>query len=195
MGEAVSNQFGDRRHRRFSLKKIHVAGLMGLFAFVLVSCSTAAPTTQPAPAEPILDIAPDFELTLFGNANHQAGEPLKMSDLAGRPVVVNFWFPACPPCEEEMPGLQASFERHNGDVEFVGVQLVGLDSAADGQDFVDDFGLTFSLGPDEGTILRDYNVSGFPTTVFVGEDQRIVRKWTGFITEEKLEEIITEILN
>ena len=37
------------------------------------------------------DAAPDFELTLFETANHEAGETLRLSDLRGRPVVVNFW--------------------------------------------------------------------------------------------------------
>ena len=94
-----------------------------------------------------------------------------------------------------MPDLQKSFERHNGDVACVGVQLIGLDTAADGQDFVDQLGVTYALGPDEGIIIRDYSVAGFPTTVFIDKDQRVVRKWTGILNEEKLEELIGDILN
>jgi cytochrome c biogenesis protein CcmG/thiol:disulfide interchange protein DsbE len=175
-------------------------GLLGVTAFVLVACTNAVPSNSPgsnpgASVEVEVDPAPEVELVLFGNANHEAGEILKLSDLKGKPVVVNFWFPSCPPCVAEMPDLQESFERHNGDVEFVGVQLIGLDSAVDGQAFVDQLGVTYALGPDEGIIIRDYKVRGFPTTVFVDSEQNVIREWTGILNEEKLEELVGEILN
>ena len=175
-------------------------GLLGVTAFVLVACTNAVPSNSPgsnpgASVEVEMDPAPEVELVLFGNANHEAGEILKLSDLKGKPVVVNFWFPSCPPCVAEMPDLQESFERHNGDVEFVGVQLIGLDSAVDGQAFVDQLGVTYALGPDEGIIIRDYKVRGFPTTVFVDSEQNVIREWTGILNEEKLEELVGEILN
>ena len=175
-------------------------GLLGVTAFVLVACTNAVPSNSPgsnpgASVEVEVDPAPEVELVLFGNANHEAGEILKLSDLKGKPIVVNFWFPSCPPCVAEMPDLQESFERHNGDVEFVGVQLIGLDSAVDGQAFVDQLGVTYALGPDEGIIIRDYKVRGFPTTVFVDSEQNVIREWTGILNEEKLEELVGEILN
>jgi cytochrome c biogenesis protein CcmG/thiol:disulfide interchange protein DsbE len=175
-------------------------GLLGVTAFVLVACTNAVPSNSPgsnpgASVEVEVDPAPEVKLVLFGNANHEAGEILKLSDLKGKPVVVNFWFPSCPPCVAEMPDLQESFERHNGDVEFVGVQLIGLDSAVDGQAFVDQLGVTYALGPDEGIIIRDYKVRGFPTTVFVDSEQNVIREWTGILNEEKLEELVGEILN
>lgn len=193
MGEVASYPFKSLKSWLTSLSRLHIAGLIGLTAFALVACSTAAAPAESGDAPE--DLAPEFEIELFSNVNHQAGESLKMSDLKGRPVVLNFWFPSCPPCVAEMPDLQKSFERHNGDVAFVGVQLIGLDTAADGQDFVDQLGVTYALGPDEGIIIRDYSVAGFPTTVFIDKDQRVVRKWTGILNEEKLEELIGDILN
>lgn len=193
MGEIAAYPSKGLKSWLMSLSRLHIAGLIGLTAFVLVACSTAAAPAESGDAPE--DLAPEFEIELFSNVNHQAGESLKMSDLKGRPVVLNFWFPSCPPCVAEMPDLQKSFERHNGDVAFVGVQLIGLDTAADGQDFVDQLGVTYALGPDEGIIIRDYSVAGFPTTVFIDKDQRVVRKWTGILNEEKLEELIRDILN
>lgn len=193
MGEVASYPSKGLKSWLMSLSRLHIAGLIGLTAFVLVACSTAAAPAESGDAPE--DLAPEFEIELFSNVNHQAGESLKMSDLKGRPVVLNFWFPSCPPCVAEMPDLQKSFERHNGDVAFVGVQLIGLDTVADGQDFVDQLGVTYALGPDEGIIIRDYSVAGFPTTVFIDKDQRVVRKWTGILNEEKLEELIGDILN
>ena len=143
------------------------------------------------------DAAPDFEIALFENENHSKGEVFRLSEAQGSPVVVNFWFPSCPPCVAEMPDMDAAFKAHKSDgIEFVGVMLVGLDTVADGQAFVDDIGVTYALGPDETTsIIRDYKVTGFPATVFIDKDQNIVRKWTGFLNAEKIEELIQEILN
>ena len=142
------------------------------------------------------DPAPDFTLTLYGTETRQAGETLRLSELKGKPVVLNFWFPSCPPCVAEMPEFERVFQNHRTyGVEFVGVQLVGIDTAEDGQKFVDETGVTYALGPDEDDIITKYKVSGFPMTVFIDKEQNIVRRWQGVLNEEKMEEILSEILH
>ncbi len=150
----------------------------------------AAATADPA------DTAPDFEIALFQTELHNAGDNLRLSDLKGRPVVVNFWFPSCPPCRAEMPDLETAFQNHRKDgVEFVAVQLLGLDTAQDGQDFIEEVGVNFAVGADEDTnIFRAYDVRSFPTTVFLDKDLRVVRKWAGALNEGKLEELIQKLL-
>ena len=81
----------------------------------------------------------------------------------------------------------------------IGVQLLGLDTAEDGQKFVNDLNVNYMLGPDRqggasGEILKNYQVQGFPTTIFIDRDQNIVRTWSGALNLEKLEELIQEIL-
>lgn len=141
--------------------------------------------------------APDFELVLFGNEDHDEGEVIRLSELAGTPVVLNFWFPSCSPCRAEMPDIEASFQRHKGDgVRFVGVTNLALDTADDAREFIAEIGVTYSLGADtHGTIMRAYDISGFPSTVFIDREHNFVRKWTGILNEEKLEELIQEMLN
>ena len=144
-----------------------------------------------------LEAAPDFELPLFGNANYTAGDTLTLSELEGRPIVLNFWFPSCPPCVAEMPDLDASFQEHKDvGLAFIGVQLIGVDSEQNGQEFVDRLGVTYALGPDrDGEIaFQKYEVQGFPTTFFLNADHGIVRKWSGPLNREKLEELVAEIL-
>ena len=159
------------------------------FAILL---GAAACSQQSGPVDP----APDFELTLYGTETRQAGETLRLSDLKGKPIVLNFWFPSCPPCVAEMPEFERVFQNHRSyDVEFVGVQLVGIDTAEDGQNFVNEVGVTYALGPDEDDIITKYKVNGFPMTVFIDKDQNIVRRWQGVLNEEKMEEILTEILH
>ena len=165
--------------------------LVGLLCLPLLALAAAC-SQQSAPADP----APDFQLTLYGTETRQAGETLRLSDLEGKPVVLNFWFPSCPPCVAEMPEFERVFQNHRADgVEFVGVQLVGIDTAKDGQSFVNEVGVTYALGPDEDDIITKYKVSGFPMTVFIDKEQNIVRRWQGVLNEEKMEEILGEILN
>ena len=76
------------------------------------------------------------------------------------------------------------------------MQLVGLDTAQDGQDFVNELGVTYALGPDnDAEIIMDYRITGFPTSVFVNSDGSIQRKWTGILNLEKMEELVSEIIN
>ena len=143
------------------------------------------------------EAAPDFELTLFGNANYEKGEILRLSDLRGQPVVLNFWYPSCPPCRAEMPDLEEAFQAHRGQgVVFVGVEELILDTVEDGQTFVDEIGVTYALGADvEGDLIAEYSIVGFPTTVFIDRDQKIVRKWTGILNTEKIDELIGDLLD
>ncbi len=141
------------------------------------------------------EAAPGFELEAFGNESYDRGEIVRLSDFEGAPVVINFWYPSCPPCRLEMPDFEAASRKHRGDVAFIGVQLLGLDSVQDGQDFIDEFGITYAVGPDaDGSIVIDYNVIGFPTTVFLDRDHNIAKSWAGVLNAEKLDELIQEAM-
>ena len=177
--------------RAFGSLKIPLLLLVPVGLIFFVACSGAAAFVTRSS-----DAAPDFELVLFSNENHEKGEVLRLSQLAGKPVVINFWFPSCPPCRLEMPDLEKTFREHEDDgVEFIGVQQLGLDSAEDGQEFIDEFGVTYAVGPDsDNSILINHQVTGFPTTVFLSKSHEVVRKWTGLLNAEKMEEFVQELL-
>lgn len=183
-------------------------GIVVVTAFLFVACGSGGSNTdadatddgsatEPKASVRSADAAPDFELVLFETENHAKGESLRLSQLLGSPVVVNFWFPSCPPCVAEMPEFERSFQKHRTDeVKFIGVQLLGLDTAEEGQSFIDDLGVTYAIGPDEfGDIIRAYKITGFPSTLFLDSEQNIVRKWTGILDAAKLEELVQELLN
>ncbi len=190
---------------RLKLNTLLVVGLLlALFLAVVACASEESPTSQSGQEDAVgdetLEQAPDFELVLFGNNDHQPGETIRLSQFEGQPVVLNFWFPSCPPCVAEMPDFETAYQKFKGDgVQFIGVQLVGLDSVEDGQKFVNKLGVNYNLGADKigdkmGGIVMDYSISGFPTTVFIDKDGNIQRRWSGALDLEKLEELIQDIL-
>ena len=176
--------------------------LMGMLvaAVVFAACSSDSDSGSAdegagvAPVADNPDAAPDFELELLGNVNHEQGTKLRLSELQGKPTVVNFWYPSCPPCRLEMPDFEEASKTHKGNVEFVGVMSLILDTVEEGQDFIDEFGITYAVGADPENTVIDYDVFGFPTTVFLDKDHNVVRKWTGALNAEKLEELIEEAL-
>lgn len=178
-----------------STRSFLMLGILATLALVAVACGNAADDSSSD-----ADSAPDFELTLYANAEHQAGDTIKLSQFDGEPVVLNFWFPSCPPCVAEMPDFEKAYQKHKGDgLKMIGVQLLGLDTAEDGQKFVQDLNVNYMLGPDRqgdnsGEILKNYQIQGFPTTIFIDKDHNVVRTWSGALNLEKLEELIQEIL-
>ena len=145
------------------------------------------------------DAAPDFELALFENGDHSNGEVLSLSDLVGKPVVLNHWFPSCPPCVAEMPDFEEAYQKYKDEVEFIGVQNMGVDTAEDGQEFVNQLGVNYAVGPDnnpnnELEIFIAHKITGFPTTEFLNKEHEVVRKWSGLLDAEKLDELIQELL-
>jgi peroxiredoxin len=175
------------------LSRRGLLGIVALSALLLAACSAGVQTTKVGDFE----VAPDFEIEAFENINFQKGELVSVSGFEGKPVVVNFWYPSCPPCRLEMPDLEATFNKHKDDgVEFLGVQSLILDTVEDGQEFIDEFGITYAIGPDtDGSVLIDYGIVNFPSTVFLDKNHEIVRVWAGILTAEKLDEIIEPMID
>ena len=164
-----------------------VVAAASVVALLAAACSGGIPAGDPAP---------DLDLVLFGNANNTAGEAVKLADFEGTPTVVNFWYPSCGPCRVEMPDFEETSHKYDDDeLKLLAVQVPGFDSAEDGQAFVDELGLTFSIGHTENAgIVMDYKVLGFPSTVFLNDNHEIVRTWSGALDAEKLEDLIQELI-
>lgn len=132
--------------------------------------------------------APDLSLQLF------SGEPLRLADLRGRPVMVNFWASWCPPCRQEAPLLERTWREYQAQgVIFLGVNV--WDSDNDARKFLRDFGITYPNGPDQrGQVTIDYGVTGIPEGYFVDRRGQLLRKWIGPFTEEALRAYLDEIV-
>ena len=132
--------------------------------------------------------APDFTLELFD------GNTLTLSGLRGQPVVVNFWASWCPPCREEA----ADVERVWRDYQDRGVVFVGVnvsDARQDALDYIEEFDITYSNGPDSGKEAYDaYGVTGFPETFFVNSQGIVVRKFVGPVDQQTLAAFVEDLL-
>ena len=157
-----------------------------------VATPASGPTLAPSPSsarEPTsaraLSIRPDkpaadFELSLLD------GESLRLSDLSGKVVVLNFWASWCPPCRWEMPAFERTWtEYRDRDVVFLGVAV--SDTEEEAQAFAERVGVTYLLGLDStGQIVRDYRVSNLPTTFFIDRQGKITRKLASAANEAAL---------
>ena len=139
--------------------------------------------------------APDFKISAFETINYNSKQEVGLSNFLGSPVVINFYYPSCPPCRVEMPDLEYISNEFNGRLQVIGVQQLGIDSVEDGQIFVDQLGLTFLLGPDpDNQIMQKYEIVGSPTTIILDKDHKIFKVWVGYINRDQLIEIIEKVL-
>ena len=140
--------------------------------------------------------APPFMIDLYHTTDHSEHEVFNLEQHKGTPTFINFWFPSCPPCVAEMPQLNKFYSQHKNDVNVVAIQLIGLDSMEDGQKFVKEKGIHFAVGPDPmGKVSVDYQISVYPTTIFVDSEGNIVDYWQGEINAEELKQKFTDIQN
>jgi peroxiredoxin len=117
-----------------------------------------ASQARPALGEP----APDFLLEAPGTH-----ELIRLSDLRGQPVLLNFWATWCAPCRTEMPDLQEAHDQEG--VIVLAVNAQESDSVV--LRFVEDFALTFPTVIDRsGAVREHYGVLGLPATFFIDAD-------------------------
>lgn len=127
------------------------------------------------------EIGSDFELTTIDGDG-----TVKLSDFRGKVVLVDFWSSWCPPCRQEAPELQEAYEDfRDQDVEFVGVAIWDVDSET--RKFRDAFELEYPIVVDSrGAIAVDWGVLGLPEKFFVDREGRIVKKYVGPMTRDRL---------
>jgi len=176
--------------RKSSLARLAAVG--GLVAISLIAVAACTSTLQPNPdgtSKPNANAVKNIQGETF---EHGAFD---LNASVGKPVVVNFWFPSCPPCAAEMPDLQAAYSEYGDQVQFIGVQQLGLDTADDGRKFLRDVGVTYPNIPDtKGEIWTGYGIISFPTTLFLDRDHNLKRTWNGLLSPEALRDQIESLL-
>ncbi|MCP3031296.1 TlpA family protein disulfide reductase [Halobacillus sp. A1] len=127
-------------------------------------------TAMTAPNAPkgleVGDEAPDFELETLD------GDKIKLSELKGKKVMINFWATWCPPCKVEMPEMERFHEKYGDEVEVLAVNATGTESKLGNvEEFIEEEGYTFPILLDQELETNDdYQAVSLPTTYFIGTD-------------------------
>jgi peroxiredoxin len=110
----------------------------------------------------------DFNLSdLYGNR-------VKLSQYRGKTVLINVWATWCPPCQAEMPDLQAYYEAHRNQG-FVILAVDAGDSQSEVQSFAKQYNLTFPILLDPNLQwVHSMNIYDYPTSLII-DSQGIVR--------------------
>lgn len=135
--------------------------LLGTFA-LLGALSTPALAAKTLQGE-----APDF--TLKSNS----GKNLRLSELRGQVVMINFWASWCGPCRQEMPILDALHKRYaKAGFSVLGVNVEQDSGLAD--QLLKDIPVSFPVLYDPDSVVSKlYAVDAMPSTVMVDRDGRM----------------------
>ena len=172
--QSASKQGGAASRRLVLSSVVLIALAVGAIVWTTGSDDSAGPA----------DPAPDVTLEFFEGPSQQ------LSDLRGKPVVLNFWASWCPACISEMPAFGEVHRRFGDQVEFIGVNMqeVDLDAALD---LVDQTGVEYRLVHDvSGSLYNAFGGIAMPTTVFISADGSVELTHAGAMFEEELTETI-----
>ena len=145
--------------------------------------SQGKPTAPPPPD------APDFTVTDIN------GTPVKLSDLKGKPVVLNFWASWCGPCRMEMPEFEKVYLEMKDKVTFLMVNVtISENSKQDAVSLIQQLGHTFPVYYDaDGTATAAYGVDALPTTCFIDSKGRLITRAAGAMDADTLKHAISQI--
>jgi thiol-disulfide isomerase/thioredoxin len=155
---------------------------LGIVEQVESAADTAELQTGPEPGM----LAPNFYLESL------EGERLRLSDLRGRPLFLNFWATWCTACITEMPAMQELADRYGDDLTIVGINV---DQPRDeALDFAVKAEIRYPLLLDPGAeVTRSYQVRSMPTSLFIAPNGVVHSVRFGPLTETEMEQYLAEM--
>jgi cytochrome c biogenesis protein CcmG/thiol:disulfide interchange protein DsbE len=112
-----------------------------------------------------------FSLPLYSGYQLDGKNEIKLEDLRGKVVVLNFWASWCKPCEQEAAEMQAAWKEYEptGKVVFLGADYV--DTEPNARVYLKKFGISYANGPDLATKISQYfRIKGVPETYFIDQE-------------------------
>jgi cytochrome c biogenesis protein CcmG, thiol:disulfide interchange protein DsbE len=175
-GATRAERLGNAVPRRWLV----VGALLPLLLLAGWASLLLAQSAAPAGAR-VGQAAPDFALADLD------GNPLRLNDLRGRPVIVNFWASWCGPCVEEFPILQAAAARHRTE----GLAVVGIvyrDNSEAARAFMARLGVNWPAAMDPGDqVAQSFGIYGPPETFFIDRNGVVRGRQIGQLTAADLD--------
>ncbi|HEX8189548.1 MAG TPA: cytochrome c biogenesis protein/redoxin, partial [Pyrinomonadaceae bacterium] len=153
---------------------------------------------QPSPTDPVpqptvqnaagAEPAPEVEVTTLD------GKPLKVSELRGQVVLLNFWATWCVPCRSEIPSLNAMHRDLSGR----GFRVIGVttnDSAELVRDYQKEVKQDYTVALGDDGVAGKYSVGVLPTTFIIDRQGRIRHKIIGEKSRAQFEALINPLLD
>ncbi len=163
---------------------VPVALVLATVAMLLLSLPACTPTHAAGVGRP----APDFSLKDID------GNTVRLRDLRGETVFLNFWASWCAACRVEMPDIQKIHERYRDQ----GVTVIGIDldeTVAAVRDYTEAGGFTWTFVIDTtGVVARDYRVDVIPTSFFIDGEGTIRAIAIGAMSVELMEEKLAKAM-
>jgi thiol-disulfide isomerase/thioredoxin len=107
------------------------------------------------------------------------GNSVNLKEMAGKVVVLNFWFINCPPCRQEMPHLNEVVEKYKYDKDVVFI-AVARDSKYELQEFLKTSPFKYNIINDGSWIADKYSIRGYPTHVVLDKQGKVLFHTSGY---------------
>ena len=123
------------------------------------------------------------------------GNEVRISDMIGKPIVLNFWASWCPPCRRGMPDFDRVYKELGDEVKIMMINLTGSrgETVERAKNYVAGQGYSFPVYFDTRMMSNAaYGIRSIPLTVFIDRDGYIVSRETG-INESRLRSNISEL--
>jgi peroxiredoxin len=152
---------------------------------------------SPIPGLRVGDLAPELEgESADGHVvlTDLHGAPIRLADLRGKAVWINFWASWCPPCQFETPTVRAIDARYRDrGLAIVAIQVQQTVEA--GQEYAARYGLTYTIGADvTGAIFHTYKVFALPTQFFIDPTGAIRLIVNGPLDEARAAQLVESLL-
>jgi thiol-disulfide isomerase/thioredoxin len=118
-----------------------------------------------------------------------AGDTFQGADLAGKPAVLWFWAPWCPTCRAQIPNLTELAEKHEGEVEVVGVG--GLAAEDQIAEMADSIPHLTHLVDGKGTVWNHFEVTAQSSYEVIDADGKIVH--SGYLDDGALNDLVADL--
>jgi len=174
---------------------LSIAGFILLIVTAVFSYNALSGQLAPVPSDSSGEYADKEKASDFTMLD-QDGNSFKLSEMEGKPIVLNFWASWCPPCKIEMPDFENVYQELGDEIQFMMINMTDgqRETVNNANKFISAEGYTFPVYFDtmhEG--MSAYGIRSIPTTFFIDKDGYIATSYIGLIDELTLRQGIDMI--